>query len=526
MSDLMRSLMSRWFRPSARRSGQGLVEFALILPILLLLLFGLIEMARLLQAWLSVENGARFGVRYAVTGEFDINYCDEAGNDLGWLDEDLLDNSDGVPDCIIPDDTIISPNPPPIQDETVSVEGANELLKDYARSFSIARVAGDGAVAILRATSDETNPNEAGVRGESQYLKVTVCSTRDPEGDGSPRYQYNLPRQGEFVPATCLYDRDNDGNFTNESEKNDPGGPGDRVTVAVDFNHPIIVPIISSMWPMLALHSEREGIVERFRTARVVGLPPAANLPTLTPSITNTPLPTETPTHTDTPTNTATPTPTATHTQTATRTPTRTQTSTRTITPTPTITRTPTITHTPTITFTPSRTFTPTITRTPTRTSTPQPATATRTNTPTRTATRTRTATPTRTATNCPVPACTATPTRTRTATPTVTRTPTITNTPTVTRTRTITPTITRTPTITMTRTRTATPTITLTRTATRTATSAPPSTNTPTRTNTPIPPTVTNTSALPSNTPSRTPSRTPTRTITPIPTTPCPDGC
>ena len=53
-----------------RSRAQGLVEFALALPVLLLLIFGIIEFGRLLQAWLALENGARFGVRYATTGEY------------------------------------------------------------------------------------------------------------------------------------------------------------------------------------------------------------------------------------------------------------------------------------------------------------------------------------------------------------------------------------------------------------------------------------------------------------------------
>ena len=62
--------------PVRRRwRGQGVVEFALILPVMLLVLFVLVELARVLSAWLAVENGARFGVRYAVTGEYDIAYC-------------------------------------------------------------------------------------------------------------------------------------------------------------------------------------------------------------------------------------------------------------------------------------------------------------------------------------------------------------------------------------------------------------------------------------------------------------------
>ncbi len=59
----------------AKSRGQGLAEFALILPLVLFTIFVMIELARLLHAWISVENGARFGVRYAVTGEYDFAYC-------------------------------------------------------------------------------------------------------------------------------------------------------------------------------------------------------------------------------------------------------------------------------------------------------------------------------------------------------------------------------------------------------------------------------------------------------------------
>src|SRR4030042_743320 len=59
----------------AKSRGQGLAEFALILPLVLFTIFVMIELARLLHAWISVENGARFGVRYAITGEFEDAYC-------------------------------------------------------------------------------------------------------------------------------------------------------------------------------------------------------------------------------------------------------------------------------------------------------------------------------------------------------------------------------------------------------------------------------------------------------------------
>src|SRR3990170_5000805 len=75
-------------RSGARKRfrGQGMVEFALVLPVVLLVIFVIIELARLLAAYLAVENGARFGVRLAVTGEYDeAQYC--AGYPGGICDD-------------------------------------------------------------------------------------------------------------------------------------------------------------------------------------------------------------------------------------------------------------------------------------------------------------------------------------------------------------------------------------------------------------------------------------------------------
>ena len=45
--------------------GQNMIEMALVLPILLLLLFGIIEFGRIFYSFLSINNGARAGARYA-----------------------------------------------------------------------------------------------------------------------------------------------------------------------------------------------------------------------------------------------------------------------------------------------------------------------------------------------------------------------------------------------------------------------------------------------------------------------------
>lgn len=50
--------------PKRFKRGQATVEFALVLSVLLLLLFGIIEVSRLVFMNSAVENGAREGVRY------------------------------------------------------------------------------------------------------------------------------------------------------------------------------------------------------------------------------------------------------------------------------------------------------------------------------------------------------------------------------------------------------------------------------------------------------------------------------
>ena len=237
--------------PARRRwRGQGVVEFALILPVMLLVMFVLIELARLLHAWLAVENGARFGVRYAVTGEYDSALC---------VDSDASGTA-----C----DTIVE--------------------RDNARLPSIVNAARAGSVAILRSASAAP-----ATRG---YFKVTTCSNR-------VGYTYWPSDSNTFTAASC-------------TPLDDPGGPGDRVSVTVDFDHPLIVPVLSQWFPVLHLTAKREGIVEQFRVARVVGLPATIAIPTFTATVTSTVTETPIPSATATPTETGTVTPTMTPTAT------------------------------------------------------------------------------------------------------------------------------------------------------------------------------------------------------------------
>jgi Flp pilus assembly protein TadG len=52
----------------AQERGQSIAEFALIAPVLFILVFGLIDTARAYQAWVNIQGAAREGARYGVTG--------------------------------------------------------------------------------------------------------------------------------------------------------------------------------------------------------------------------------------------------------------------------------------------------------------------------------------------------------------------------------------------------------------------------------------------------------------------------
>jgi hypothetical protein len=254
-----------------------MVEFALVLPILLMLIFGIIEFARLFYAWIIVENAARFGVRYASTGNFDLANCIDLDGDGTPCDGEM-------------------------EDEEI----------DAARIPSIKSEARNVVIGL--------HYNESLAQTESDYLKITVCSSR-PNTDGTDRL-FTRPLMAQPVYSDCQLTED-------------AGGPGDTVVVSADYNFTfIILPAFGVQPGMIHLASYRQGIVEQFRVSRVVNTPRPLSVATLAGQL---PLPTETtaPTNTLAPTNTPTTEPTATPTFTPSYTPTPTMTYTPTVTPTP-----------------------------------------------------------------------------------------------------------------------------------------------------------------------------------------------
>ena len=61
-----------------RSGGQSLVEFALVIPIIILLIVGFVEIGRAVFAYNTIANAARQAVRVAVVNQIpDVTDCDE-----------------------------------------------------------------------------------------------------------------------------------------------------------------------------------------------------------------------------------------------------------------------------------------------------------------------------------------------------------------------------------------------------------------------------------------------------------------
>jgi hypothetical protein len=303
--------------------AQSMVEFALALPVLLLATFGVVEFGRLMQAWLALENGARFAVRYAVTGEFNEAYCDEADAALG------MTALDGNADCKV------EPAVGASDADKQLARDRTQALQDWARLPSIrdSALAGASGIAYDESVSGNyleylrTAPSKGGTfspdnRGDPSkpgFFFISICSSRyveDKTGaitdkskmhfyldeSGTAPHYLSAAHTGDdkylFYPEVCkLY-------HPASMYIDDAGSPGNTVRIALTYRHNLIMPLLSDWWPTLRLNTARDGIVEKFRTSRVTGLSEGnliPDTPTFTPSQTVTSTASLTPTETPLP---------------------------------------------------------------------------------------------------------------------------------------------------------------------------------------------------------------------------------
>lgn len=80
-------------RKQKKESGQAMVEFALIIPIFILILFAVIDFGHLLSTNIAVTNAAREGARTGITCASDADFSSQVENRVHSSAPDLKDSN-------------------------------------------------------------------------------------------------------------------------------------------------------------------------------------------------------------------------------------------------------------------------------------------------------------------------------------------------------------------------------------------------------------------------------------------------
>lgn len=250
------------------RRGQGLLEFALILPVLLAILLGIIEAAFVIQGYLTVQHAAREAARFAVTYQPFQGYR---------LDGESCDHE--------------TPQGPPFSNPA---EVCNRLEGDdeyHARRVALIKQAARRAAAGLRINDERLGVTEAAFhmyKGEPRFFGVRVW--------GFPSFEADC----DADPDSCL---------------DHPGIEGVPVRVLVLHNVEIVDPLYRAIAEFVPVQANAQMINEGVQAGFGDQVPGSFDtIPYIeeTAPPTSTREPSPTPTHTATPTQTLTPTPTST----------------------------------------------------------------------------------------------------------------------------------------------------------------------------------------------------------------------
>jgi regulation of enolase protein 1 (concanavalin A-like superfamily) len=209
-----------------RQKGQGLVEFALIAPVLLLTILAIIETALIFQGYLTVQHAAREAARWAVT------YKPEKGKEI-----------DGSP-CVLPS---CNPNESDAQYWARRVH----LIKDFALETAVGLRVNPQHTG-LNTTAFDVNANKEGFFGVQVW--------------GFPSF--------EEPP----------GGWRERDLADHPGLPGLPVRVRVVHNVELLDPLFQAIVPRVRVSGQAEMINEGtqagYGNVAPPALPPPGSLPT------------------------------------------------------------------------------------------------------------------------------------------------------------------------------------------------------------------------------------------------------
>lgn len=210
--------------------GQGLVEFALILPILLIILLGIVEASLLIQGHLTVQHIARETARWAVTYQPLQGACLDADGDGVIADGIGLDGPDGDP---YPDDDDLDDHAPAPSCPIGGVPDPLETDEDYyARRVQLIKQHALDASASLRVRRTATGLTEATFASnidQPGFFGVRVWGFPSPDADCDDPVNAST-QWSPANPNGCL---------------NHPGLEGLPVMVHIQHNVEIIDPIYS-----------------------------------------------------------------------------------------------------------------------------------------------------------------------------------------------------------------------------------------------------------------------------------------
>ena len=108
------SIFRRSHPASKERRGQALVEFALVIPIFLLLLVAIFDLGRAVFAYNTLTNAAREGARLAIVNQDEASIVQHAKNASAIVELNVPNvevhfwqlNPDGTPDTSTPCDLV------------------------------------------------------------------------------------------------------------------------------------------------------------------------------------------------------------------------------------------------------------------------------------------------------------------------------------------------------------------------------------------------------------------------------------
>lgn len=183
-----------------KKEGQGLVEFALILPIFLLLLMGIIEFSYALIVYTGMFNAAREGTRYGMVHALDrISIQDAAEGKLLLVDPNRVDvrvaydrGPDGNPSDVFTDTTQVQLGDRVRVHVAYDLPAITPLIRPIAPSFHIESRAARTIVSrgSFGSLQPGTGPGGVDSDGDGVYDSVDNCpdvynpDQADTDGDG------------------------------------------------------------------------------------------------------------------------------------------------------------------------------------------------------------------------------------------------------------------------------------------------------------------------------------------------------